>query len=165
LSLGPRLRRVLVAAGIALAVLALFVAIGAPMGLFSGRPPADLGLAAGKLRGGDGRPNWVSSQVPASDAKHHVAPFDASGDPATAWKSLERAISLEPRAKVVTRLPGYLHVEFASAAMGFVDDAEFALDATAGVIHLRAGARLGIRDFGVNRERIERLRAAVEKRR
>jgi uncharacterized protein (DUF1499 family) len=163
--MGPRVRRGLVAAGLAAACLVLLVAIGAPMGLFSGKPPADLGLAGGKLRGGDWRPNWVSSQVPASDAKHHVAPFDASGDPAAAWKSLERSIALEPRARVVTRLPAYLHVEFASASMGFVDDAEFALDAAAGVIHVRAGARLGIRDFGVNRERIERLRAAVAARR
>lgn len=163
--MGPRVRRVLAAAGIASTFLVLVVAIGAPMGLFSGKPPADLGLAGGKLRGGDWRPNWVSSQVPASDAAHHVAPFDASGDPAAAWKSLERAISLEPRAKVVTRLPGYLHAEFASATMGFVDDAEFALDAKAGVIHVRAGARLGIRDFGVNRERVDRLRAAIATRR
>jgi uncharacterized protein (DUF1499 family) len=49
--------------------------------------------------------------------------------------------------------------------MGFVDDTEFALEAAAGVIHVRAGARLGIRDFGVNRERVERLRAAVAARR
>jgi uncharacterized protein (DUF1499 family) len=163
--MGPRARRVLVAAGALAALAVLLVAIGASMGLFTGKPPADLGLAGGKLRGGDWRPNWVSSQVPASDEKHHVAPLDAAGDPAAAWKSLERAISLEPGAKVVTRLPGYLHVEFASAAMGFVDDTEFALEAAAGVIHVRAGARLGIRDFGVNRERVERLRAAVAARR
>ncbi len=159
--MGPRVRRGLAAAGTAVAFLALFVAIGAPLGLFSGKPPSDLGLSGGKLRGGDWRPNWVSSQVPASDEKHHVAPFDAAGDAAAAWKSLERSILLEPRAKVVTRLPAYLHVEFASASMGFIDDAEFALDAAAGVIHVRAGARLGIRDFDVNRKRIERIRSRV----
>ena len=155
-----RARRGLAASGLALASLALVVAIGAPLGLFSGQRPADLGVAGGKLRGGDGRPNWVSSQVPAADG-HHVAPIATGGDPARAWRALETAVRGEPGSTVVTRGPAYLHAEFASRLMGFVDDAEFALDREAGVIHLRAGARLGIRDFGVNRERMERLRAAV----
>lgn len=131
------------------------------MGLFSGRPPADLGLSGGKLRGGDWKPNWVSSQVPASDAKHHIAPIATGPDAAGTWTALERAIASEPRARVVTRRPGYLHAEFSSAMMGFVDDAEFALDAAAGLIHVRSGARLGIRDFDVNRARVERLRSAL----
>lgn len=45
--------------------------------------------------------------------------------------------------------------------MGFVDDVEFLLDAGARVIHVRSASRLGRRDFGVNRARIEALRAAV----
>jgi uncharacterized protein (DUF1499 family) len=102
--------------------------------------------------------------VPASD-DHHVAPIAAGGDPERAFQALEAAVLAEPGAAVVTRRPGYLHAEFSSKAMGFVDDAEFALDREAGVIHVRAGARLGIRDFGVNRERVERLRAAVQARR
>ena len=44
--------------------------------------------------------------------------------------------------------------------MGFVDDAEFALDASARVIHAKSAARLGVRDFGVNRKRIEAIRAS-----
>jgi len=156
-----RARRVLAALGVLAALAGLAVAIGASMGLFSGSRPADLGLAGGKLRGGDGRPNWVSSQVSAADA-HYLAPFAVRGDPDRAWQALEAAVRAEAGAKVVTRRPGYLHAEFSSRAMGFVDDAEFALDSAAGVIHVRAGARLGIRDFGVNRARVERLRDAVQ---
>jgi uncharacterized protein (DUF1499 family) len=155
-----RARRVLAALGVLAALAGLAVAIGAPLGLFSGTRPADLGVTDGKLRGGDARPNWVSSQVAAADA-HHVAPFAVRGDPARAWQALETAVRAESGATVVTLRPDYLHAEFSSKAMGFVDDAEFALDREAGVIHLRAGARLGIRDFGVNRERVERLRARL----
>jgi uncharacterized protein (DUF1499 family) len=162
--MAARARRVLAAIGVLASLAGLVAAIGAPTGLFSGSRPADLGLADGKLRGGPGRPNWVSSQVPASDA-HHVAPISAGSDPERAWKALEAAVRASPGASVVTVRPGYLHAEFSTKSMGFVDDAEFALDAAAGVIHVRAGARLGIRDFGVNRERIERLRAAVAPRR
>jgi len=149
-----RTRRVLAALG------GLAVAIGAPLGLFSGSRPTDLGLAGGQLRGGDGRPNWVSSQVPPADA-HRIAPLPAAGNPGLAWRALEAAVRTEPGARVITAGPGYLHAEFASTVMGFVDDAEFALDREAGLIHVRAGARLGIRDFGVNRDRIERLRSRL----
>jgi uncharacterized protein (DUF1499 family) len=159
--MGPRARGAFFAVGALAALAVLVVAIGAPMGLFSGKPPADLGLTGGKLRGGDWRPNWVSSQAAVSEGKHYIAPFDAGSNPAAAWTALERQLAAQPRARVVTRAPGYLHVEFASAAMGFVDDAEFALDAAAGVIHVRSGARLGIRDFDVNRKRMEELRARL----
>ena len=54
-----------------------------------------------------------------------------------------------------------MHVEFSSRALGFVDDAEFVLDAPARLIHLCSRARLGVRDFGVNRQRVESLRAAL----
>lgn len=161
-----RLRRKVVLEGALGTVLAGLLLLGLALayaganGLLAGKRPADLGAKDGRLRGGDWRPNWVSSQVPASDA-HHVAPLAVAGDPARAWQALEAAVGAEPRSRIVTRGPGYLHAEFASRALGFVDDAEFVLDREAGLIHVRAGARLGIRDFGVNRERVERLRAAA----
>lgn len=155
-----RAGRVLAAFGALVALAGLSVAIGAPLGLFSGSPPSDLGATGGRLRVGDWRPNWVSSQVPAFEP-HHVAPISAATDPAAAWRALEAAIAAEPRAKVVTRRPGYLHVEFATRVLGFVDDAEFLLEAPAGLIHVRSGARLGIRDFGVNRARVERIRSRL----
>lgn len=42
--------------------------------------------------------------------------------------------------------------------MGYVDDVEFRLDAEANLIHVRSAARLGRRDFGVNRARLEAIR-------
>jgi uncharacterized protein (DUF1499 family) len=69
-----------------------------------------------------------------------------------------------PRATAVTRTPGYLHVEFSSRSLGFVDDTQFALDAAGGVIHVKSAARLGLRDFSVNRGRVEAIRAAISQR-
>jgi uncharacterized protein (DUF1499 family) len=133
------------------------------MGLFhfSGTRPANLGLAAGKLRPGDGKPNWVSSQVPASDRKHYVEPLRSSSSADAAWKRLGDVVDAMPGATRVANAAGYMHVEFASALMGFVDDMEFAPDAGAGVIHVRSGARVGYDDFGVNRKRVETIRAAL----
>jgi uncharacterized protein (DUF1499 family) len=150
-------------ASLALAGLAATL-LGAALGLFSGSRPADLGFVQGRFAPGDWRPNWVSSTVGRGDAQHYVDPIAISGDAARAWANLEALIAGMPRAKVVSRAPGYLHVEFTSKAMGFVDDTQFALDAAAGVIHVKSAARLGVRDFSVNRDRVEALRAALSQR-
>jgi uncharacterized protein (DUF1499 family) len=143
-----------------IAVLAIGVLAGSAMGLFSGTRPADLGFAQGRFAPGDWRPNWVSSTVPAND-EHFVAPIAFAGEAARAWSTLETVLVSMPGATVAMRGPAYLHVEFASRVFGFVDDAQFALDAGAGVIHVKSAARLGIRDFSVNRDRVESIRAAL----
>jgi len=43
--------------------------------------------------------------------------------------------------------------------MGFRDDVEFWVDRSAGVIHFRSASRLGSEDLGVNRARMETIRA------
>jgi uncharacterized protein (DUF1499 family) len=48
--------------------------------------------------------------------------------------------------------------------MRYVDDVEFFYDDKAGVIHVRSASRLGRRDFGVNRKRIEELRSLIQAR-
>jgi uncharacterized protein (DUF1499 family) len=63
---------------------------------------------------------------------------------------------------VVVAQPTYLHVEIVSRIMGFVDDLEAVPDAAAGVIQVRSASRVGRSDFGVNRERVEALRAAMD---
>lgn len=45
--------------------------------------------------------------------------------------------------------------------MGFVDDVEFLLEA-AGAIQVRSASRLGKGDLGVNRARIEAIRALLD---
>jgi uncharacterized protein (DUF1499 family) len=161
-------KRVLRAVAIALAALVLAAAAaaatGAYLGLFEGKRPVGLGFDEdrGRFRApGDWRPNWVSSTVPPGD-EHYIAPYEIRGDRAKVWLALSAAIESAPGAVIVRRDPGYLQVEFHSKVMGFVDDAEFQIDPAGGkVIHVRAGARLGLRDFGVNRKRLEGFRAAA----
>ena len=45
--------------------------------------------------------------------------------------------------------------------MRFVDDVEFVVDASQGLIQVRSASRLGYKDFDVNRNRIETVRAAL----
>ena len=133
------------------------------MGLFAGSRPANLGYSAGKFALPTWKPNCVSSTVDKSDDKHFIAPIAFSGSSADAWKKLVGVVKSHARVKVVSGNASYLYAEFKSAGMGFVDDVEFALDETAGVIQVRSASRLGIRDLGANRARVEAIRAQFGK--
>lgn len=135
---------------------------GQPMGIFAGSRPDRLGFENGKFAPPSWKPNCVSSTVEKSD-KHHIEPITFSGEPATAWKRLADVVKAQPRVTVISEKPGYLYAEFKSAGMGFVDDVEFALDPSTNVIHARSASRLGIRDFDVNRKRVESIRAAFSR--
>jgi uncharacterized protein (DUF1499 family) len=131
------------------------------MGLFAGTPPADLGAKDGRLKPCPRSPNCVSSQAERADETHAIAPLAFKGDPAGAWRALRDLVAGWERAKVVAEHDGYLRAEFATRVMGFVDDVEFLLDPGARVIHVRSASRLGRRDFGVNRERVEAVRSRL----
>jgi uncharacterized protein (DUF1499 family) len=130
------------------------------MGLFSGTRPENLGVRDGRLTPPKPTPNNVNSQADKNaDAQHYIEPLHYRGEARTAWETLRNIVTGTQRVKVVTSGPNYLHAEFSSKLMGYVDDVEFYLDEKAGVIHARSASRLGRSDFGVNRERVESIRA------
>lgn len=131
------------------------------MGLLSGKPPQGLGFHNGKFKPCSWKPNCVSSTSDVGDEKHHIAPFAIKGCADAAWNQLVAAIKAHERGTVIKEQASYLYAEFKSRGLGYVDDAEFALDVKAGVIQVRSASRLGVRDFGVNRARIESLRVAL----
>lgn len=104
------------------------------------------------------KPNCVSTEA---SGKAQMAPIPFAGTAAEAQDALRRAITALPRSTVTRDEPGFVAAEFRSRVFGFVDAAEFVIDADARVIRFRSGARSGHYDFDVNRERMEALRAAL----
>ena len=127
--------------------------------LLAGSPPAALGVRDSRLAPCPASPNCVSSQ--AADAEHRVAPLAYKGNAADGVAKLARVIAAQPGATIVAQHDGYLYATFQTPLMGFVDDVEFVVDPKRSVIDVRSSSRLGNRDFGVNRKRIETLRAAL----
>lgn len=126
--------------------------------IFKGKTPRDLGVDKGRFTARPTwKPNWVSSQVDAGD-KHHIEAIAFTGDAASALKRLKSVVENMDGARIVEEKPGYLYVQFSSRLMGFVDDVEF--HASGKAIQVRSSSRLGIRDFGVNRKRVEAIRRA-----
>jgi uncharacterized protein (DUF1499 family) len=104
------------------------------------------------------KPNCVSSLAP--DEDHRVEPFALAGDPDAAWSALRAAVLAMPRTAIVEERPGYLHAESTSRIFRFVDDLELKRGEGERV-DVRSASRTGYGDMGVNRERVEALRAAA----
>lgn len=125
---------------------------------FTGKRPSDLGVREGRFTAATSwKPNWVSSQVEAGDS-HYIAPIKAGAD---AMARLAKIVGATPRAKIIEHKGNYLYAEYSTPLMGYTDDVEFYADGKA--LQVRSSSRLGIRDFNVNRKRIEALRAKLEK--
>ncbi len=140
---------------------ALHLAVSGGDTVFAGKRPDYLGVNDGRLARCKRTPNCVSSQGDPADAEHYIAPIAFQGSAEQAMAAVRKALEGMPRTTVIRSEPGYLYAEFRSRVMGFVDDVELLSDAASGVIHVRSASRLGRRDFGVNRERVEALRAAI----
>jgi uncharacterized protein (DUF1499 family) len=126
--------------------------------MFDWRRPDNLGVTNGRLAPCRRTPNCVSSQADPADSAHYIAPIPFRGD---AIAAVRKALTEMPRATIVSEKQNYLYAEFRSKLLGFVDDVEFFFDGSA--IQVRSAARLGRRDFGVNRNRVERLRALLSR--
>ncbi|MCI0428730.1 MAG: DUF1499 domain-containing protein [Nitrospiraceae bacterium] len=104
-------------------------------------------------------PNCVSTQAP--DKDHAIAPFRYRKSRAEAKEALKEIIRSLPRTKHVEEDESYLHYEFASLLLRFVDDVEFLFDDETKTIHFRSASRTGYGDLGVNRQRMEQVRALI----
>ncbi len=115
------------------------------------RRPPPLGLVAGRLRPCPGTPNCVCSET------GQASPLPITGSTTVAWARAKQTICA--LGGVIDRdEPGYLHATFTTRVFRFVDDFELRLDESARVIHIRAAARVGQRDLGVNRRRAQEFR-------
>jgi uncharacterized protein (DUF1499 family) len=120
----------------------------------------------GKFKPPSKTPNSVSSQAdlwvqhPMQD-EARIAPLALKGSGTATLLQIRRIAETLPGAKVIESRDDYLYVQFTTRWMKFVDDAEFWFDPANNVVQLRSASRVGRKDFGVNRARIESIRQAL----
>lgn len=139
--------------------------VAAQVGLLSGQQPVDLGVKDGRLKQPSRTRNSVSSQAvlfPDHPQRAYatIDPLPFKGASAAAsLKVLETVLQDMPGVTIVEQRPDYLRAQAQTRWLKFVDDVEFWANTASGVIELRSASRLGREDFGVNRKRIEAIRA------
>jgi uncharacterized protein (DUF1499 family) len=146
--------------------LLVFAVIAIQFGVLGGNRPADLGVSNSRLKPPSPTRNSVSSQAalypdhPQRDYAD-IKPLPLkSGAGENSLQALTAALRSVPGIKVVEQRPDYLHAEAETRWLKFVDDLEFWLNPARSVIEVRSASRLGREDFGVNRQRVEAIRAA-----
>lgn len=149
------MRRIVLALALPWPSLAMAALFGS---LFAGSPPAGLGVRDGTLAPCPATPNCVASA--AGDDAHRIAPIAYQGEASAAMAKLAKAVAAQPGATIVAQRDDYLYATFQTPLMGFVDDVEFLATPGRGAIDVRSASRLGYSDLGVNRKRVEVLRAA-----
>ena len=130
--------------------------------VFSGKPPANLGVTNQQLAPCSDSPNCVSTQTPEGDNLHHIDPIAYNGDREAAKVLLTKILGGVPGTEIVASTDDYLWAAAKSKLMGFVDDVEFYFPATSNQVEMRSASRLGESDLGVNRRRLEQILLAFQ---
>lgn len=119
--------------------------------------PETLGLTTdGQLAPLPDSPNAVSTQ--ADDTDPLIGPLVYRADTDTTRAELVELLRSMPRVTIVIEEPDYIHAEFRTKVIGYIDDVEFAFDDEARVVHYRSASRLGHSDLGANGKRMARVR-------
>ena len=117
------------------------------------------------------RRNCVSSLTQLADSVRYVGAFELKEESVGAgvrigteegWALVQRSIAEIPRVKVLESTPRLIRAEVRSRWFGFPDDLELSLSPSSRRIHVRSASRRFPLDFGVNRGRIEDLRAQLQ---
>lgn len=145
-----------------LAGLVLVVFIAGRAGLLKGTPP-QLGVRDGRLKPPSRTPNSVTSQAqlyPDAVQRDYAAidPLPLRGDGPASMEKLRTIIAGLPGATIVDSKPDYLYAQFMTPGLRFIDDTELWFSPGERLIHVRSASRIGRKDFGVNRKRVEAIR-------
>ena len=145
-----------------IAGLTLALIVAGQLGLLKGKRPSGIGISQGKLAAPKiGSWNSVASQHQ-SGLEHDIAGIKFAGPVDQAMARLKVELGKDPSIEIIEATQTYLHAHAQTKFLKFVDDVEFLIDGPAQVIHVRSASRLGKKDFGVNRARIEAIRRGFE---
>ena len=117
--------------------------------------PYDLGLRNQRLSSCPETPNCVSSQEKFS--QNRIPPITFEDSLEQAKERIYKVINSMRGTRIITKEVLYLHVEFTTEVLGFIDDVEFYFDGSQSLIHVRSASRRGYWDLGVNRRRVETI--------
>ena len=114
-----------------------------------------VGLVDGKLKSCGPKPNCVSSFAD-KDSSFYIEPISA-GNIEVIWDNLNLLLP-DLGLKVISSTESYIHAIDTTSLMKFVDDVEFLLDETNGLLHMRSASRVGYSDMGANKKRLNKIK-------
>ena len=104
-------------------------------------------------------PNCISSET-LSKARF-IERFKTGDRPEESWELLTRILETTSNCRVISQDNSYIHAEFRTRLLRFVDDVEFRLESETTEIAVRSASRVGYSDMGTNRRRLEKIRVEL----
>lgn len=147
---------------IIIVAIALFVLVALFILGYRSQSGEAFGLVEGRLKPCPDTPNCVSSE-PLTDSSRLVEPLVYTEGQAAQVMSRLKAIIRDMGGIIQVEQADYLAASFTSPVFRFVDDLEVRVDSAQKTIHLRSASRVGRKDFGVNRKRVEHLGKAFHR--
>jgi uncharacterized protein (DUF1499 family) len=120
------------------------------------RTQPELGVVDGRLRPCPGTPNCVNSED--RGKPWYIEPLSFKSPAEESWKKITGVIQ-EMGGKIEIDKNGYIRATFMTPVFRFVDDVELRMDENNAVIQVRSASRVGRSDMGLNRRRVDMLRA------
>ncbi|KAK9749270.1 hypothetical protein RND81_02G114100 [Saponaria officinalis] len=147
---------------------------------FSGTKPSYLGVQKNppSLALCPSTNNCISTSENSTDLTHYAPPWNYNPEEGRGGKKLvSRDVAMQElldviestkpdnfTPRIVEKKDDYLHVEYESPILGFVDDVEFWFPpGKKSIVEYRSASRWGNFDFDANRKRIKALRQELEK--
>lgn len=124
---------------------------------YRSRSGAPAGMSEDKLTKCPEKPNCVCSEYK-SDTYHYIDSLIIPDIALDTRDSLIESIR-ETGGSIQTESREYLAAVFSSSVFGFVDDLEVRIDNNKNEIHFRSASRVGHSDLGMNRKRVESIKA------
>jgi len=112
-----------------------------------------IGVVNGKLRDCPATPNCVCTEASRKDQKLARVQLNSDKD----FLRIEGILIDQMGGRLEKKTADYLHVEFTSKLLGFVDDFEVLWDRENKQLQIRSASRVGRSDLGANRKRTKRF--------
>jgi len=139
------------------AIAVIIVIVFFVMGMMSKKGQA-LGVKEGRLQACTSTDNCVISEV--IDSQPATIEPSTFGEQKSEFIDRLKAAIKTMNGEIVTSEPSYIAATFTSGIFGFVDDVEFRITDNQ-QLHFRSSSRVGRKDFGANKKRIEQLKALL----
>ncbi len=129
--------------------------------MFGEKSAPKLGVKNGKLTECPSSPNCVSTQTASESHKMQAIPFSKELD--VVMTQIKAVVNAMGSATLVKEQRHYLHFEFKTSLLKFIDDVEFFIDEKSKLIHFRSASRVGYSDLGANRSRMSEIKQNLQK--
>ena len=102
-------------------------------------------------------------KVQETKLQNRILPITFEDSLEQAKERIYRVINSMHGTRIIRKEFLYLHVEFTTQVLSFIDDVEFFFDGNHSLVHVRSASRRGYWDLGANRRRVETIRSEFNK--